>query len=71
MSSAVSPALVGVPAPQSASGSAADQDRGFRTLPVDQREALARLAAEIMRDSGAVFATGDIIVLASWLGGMD
>lgn len=41
------------------------------SVPVTEREALCRLAAEILRDSGAAFGAGEIIVLAGWLGGMD
>ena len=40
-------------------------------IPADQREALARTAAEILRDAGAQTGAGEIIVLAAWLGGMD
>lgn len=40
-------------------------------LPAAGRETLARTAAEILRDSGATFGAGEIIILAAWLGGMN
>jgi hypothetical protein len=46
-------------------------DRAGERIPREEREQLCRTAAAILRDSGANFSAGEIIVLAGWLGGMD
>ena len=62
-------ALLGVVSPQV--GAAEAGAAGRARVPVEDRERLCRTAAEILQGAGAVVSTGEIIVLAGWLGGLD
>jgi hypothetical protein len=42
-----------------------------RSIPVEERELLARTAAAILQESGGAVDAGQVIVLAGWLGGLD